>query len=82
MLEDFQRQHTSVFLTPEYDYETDSVNWFKQNCKNALKELFGGWCTSPEYWPKLDWETFNLMFDFRLDSMLLDLADEPIFREE
>ena len=55
---------------------------FKRNCKHALAELFGGWCTSPEYWPKPDWKTFNLMFVFRLDSMLFDMADEPIFREE
>ena len=81
-LAQLQKDNTSVFLIAEFETEDDLYAWFKKDCKDALTELLMGWCTDPELWPKVCWETFEKLYDIRIETLVFDMGDGQLLRDD
>ena len=81
-LENLQKENTSVFLIPEFESIEQVQNWFKKDCKDALTELLLGWCTDQQFWPKVDWQTFESFYEIRIEPMVFDMGDAELLHDD
>ena len=72
----------NVYLIPDFDYEKEAEEYFRQKCERIFSEELAQWITEPKLWPKQrDWKTFNAWCDWELIDMVFDLVDGPIVGE-
>jgi hypothetical protein len=81
-LDDLRREPT-IYLLPEYDSEKEALGYLREYCSEIFEEQLDGWYRVPSGWPvDRTFDTFNRWFEFRFHSMLVDLCDEPVMRDE
>ena len=75
------KEDVTVYLVPETDEEPEKI--LKRNYEAMfVNELFA-WCTDEAFWPKdRSFKVFKEFFNARFCSMVLDMADEPIGRDD
>lgn len=73
----------TVYLVPSFTYTREAATFVRKICKELFEEELFAWCTDPNLWPKKrDWATFQLWFDVEIDSVVIDLLNEEIEKEE
>jgi len=81
-LEDLRREST-IYLLPEYDTEEEARGYLREYCSEIFEEQLDGWYRVPSSWPvDRTFDTFNHWFEYRFHSMLVNLCDEPVMRDE
>jgi hypothetical protein len=81
-LEDLRREPT-VYLLPECENEEEVRECLKEMCGQILEEQLDGWYRVPSSWPsRRDLDTFDRWFDWSLHSVVIDLSDDPLLKEE
>lgn len=81
-LEDL-REDCNVYLVPEGNDNEQAVRYFQKRCREVFTEELEGWDNEESTWPDdLGWRTFKQWFDIEVHSMIMDLPDEMIEREE
>jgi hypothetical protein len=81
-LEDLRREPT-IYLLPEYDTEEEARGYLRHHCREIFEEQLDGWYRVPSAWPiDRTFDSFNRWFEYRFHSMLVDLCDEPVTRDE
>ena len=72
-----------IFLLPQADYGEDTLDFVKRNYKEIFRYELWGWATDEKLWPKkITWKMFNEWFDYSIQSMVIDLVDEDIVKED
>lgn len=72
-----------TFLVPNFDSIKETEEWLKENFILILERQLEGWCTDPELWPKpLNWKLFVSFLDYKLHTIVRDLANEPLSSRE
>jgi len=82
MLEDL-RANRYALLIPDYDFPEQAMRYIERNHKAIFElELFG-WYTDESVWPeKRTLSVFRKWFDVEIHSMVIDMLDKHIEREE
>ena len=81
-LEDLRRELT-IYLLPEYDTEEEARGNLREYCREIFEEQLDGWYRVPSAWPvDRTCDTFLRWFDCRFHSVLVDVCDDPLIREE
>jgi hypothetical protein len=81
-LEDLRREPT-IYLLPEYNIEQEARGYLREYCSQIFEEQLDGWYRVPSTWPvDRTFDSFNRWFEYRFHSMLVDLCDEPVTRDE
>jgi len=81
-LEDLRRERT-VYLLPECANEAEARQCLKELCGQIFEEQLDGWCRVPLLWPaRRDLNAFGHLFEWSFHSVVVDLADDPLLREE
>ena len=75
-LEDLRREPT-IYLLPDYNTEEEARG------VEIFEEELDGWYRVPSAWPvDRTLDNFNLWFECRFHSLIVDLCDNPLKREE
>ena len=74
---------SKIYLIKErdgnFDVEKIVRKYFREICVNEIFE----WCNDDDVVPKrLTWKLFEDLFDFSLQSMIIDLSDSILLRED
>ena len=81
-LED-KNDNGNVFLIPQFDDPDGYMDYIKRNFKEIFHYQLWEWCIDKKLFPKvLTWKMFNEWFDWSIQTMILDLVDEDIEKEE
>jgi hypothetical protein len=81
-LEDLRREPT-IYLLPEYDTEEEARGYRREYCSEIFEEQLDGWYRVPPVWPvDRTFDTFIRWFECSFHSVLVDLCDEPLMRDE
>jgi hypothetical protein len=81
-LEDFRREPT-VYLLPESESQGEARECLKDMCGQIFEEQLDGWYRVPSSWPsRRDMDAFDSWFEWSFHSVVVDLCDEPLQREE
>ena len=69
-------------MLPQYDTEEEALSLLEKVCAE-IKEQLDGWYRVPSSWPvNRDFDTFQLWFEYRFHSMLVDLCEDPLEHDE
>jgi hypothetical protein len=81
-LEDLRREPT-IYLLPEYGSEQEARGYLREYCSEIFEEQLDGWYRVPAAWPvDRTFDTFIRWFECSFHSVLFDLCDEPLMRDE
>jgi hypothetical protein len=81
-LEDLRQEPTS-YLLPEYDTEEEERGYLREYCSEIFEEQLDGSYRVPTAWPvDRTFDTFIRWFECSFHSVLVDLCDEPLMRDE
>lgn len=76
-------QDNTVYLLPEYFYDTEQEALLDQFYDLIFEEQLNGWWTDESDWPvNRDLTTFKEWFDVEFHSAVLDLVDAPLEDDE
>lgn len=77
------RTDCEVILVPERDSDPDGMKYIHANCRFIFEMMLDGYWTDENDWPKkIDWRLFKEWFDVEFHSVVNDLSDDPIIKEE
>ena len=72
-----------IFLIPDFDSVDESLEWVKENCEDFLSYALEDWCTDEKVWPQpLEWELLESLFDYSIQTVVVDTMDEGYDEEE
>ena len=72
-----------TYLIPDFAYTTESENYVRRISKELFEVELWSWQQDESVWPtKRDWRTFKKWFEIEIHSMVIDVSDEPIERED
>jgi len=81
-LEDLRREPT-IYLLPEYDTEEEAHGYLREYGSEIFEEQLDGWYRVPSAWPvDRTFDTFISWFEWSFHSVLIDLCDDPLMRDE
>ena len=81
-LEDLRREPT-VYLLPQCESEEEARQCLQEVCRQIFEEQLDGWYRVPSSWPtRRDLNAFGHWFEWSFHSVVVDLADDPLLREE
>ena len=81
-LEDLRREPT-VYLLPECENEGEARKCLEEVCGQVFEEQLDGWYRVPSSWPnRLALDAVERWFECSFHSVVVDLSDEPLLREE
>jgi hypothetical protein len=81
-LEDLQRD-PEVYLLPECGNEEEVRENLEEVCGRIFEEQLDSWYRVPSAWPKRrDLDAFEHWFEWSSHSMVIDLSDDSLLREE
>lgn len=74
---DEKHDNLDVFLLPEFESIEDAEAWLKKNYRPFLNHSLGGWVSDEDSWPQpLNWELFEKLNDYTLESVVIDTVEE------
>ncbi len=77
------RTDCEVILVPERDSDPDGMKYIQSNHGFVFEMVLDGYWTDETGWPvKRDWRTFKEWFDIEFHSVVNDLSEECIIKEE
>jgi hypothetical protein len=80
---DHIREDCMALLIPEYGDNDKALRYIERNCKFIFEMQLSGWYNDPQIWPeKRTWSIFRKWFDVEIHSMIYDLVDKSIIRDE
>ncbi len=79
----FEHDESNVYLIPELDHHTESLEYLKENYQAFMEVELEGWVLDENEWPKdLSWEQFQAFFHISIQSMVFDTSNEPIIAQD
>lgn len=80
---DALRSECSVYLVPEMEHNEQAVRYLQKRCRDVFESELEGWDNEESTWPDdLGWRTFKKWFDIEVHSMIMDLSEKSIERED
>jgi hypothetical protein len=77
------RLEPTIYLLPEWDTEDEALQLLAEVSNEIFEEQLNGWYRVPPVWPAArDLKTFLLWFDCSFHSMVVDVSDEHLRRED
>lgn len=77
------RTDCNVILVPERDSDPDGMKYIHSECSFLFEMMLGGYWTDEADWPvKRDWRVFKDWFDVEFHSVVIDLTENTILKEE
>ena len=81
-LEDLRREPAAC-LPPECENEEEAREYLERMCGGIFQEPLTGWYRVPTSWPsRRDPDAFDRWFEWSFHSVVVDLCDDPLLREE
>ena len=81
-LEDLRRE-PKIYLLPECENEEAAREYLREVCGEIFEEQLNGWYRVPSSWPsRRDLDAFARWFEWSFHSMVVDLCDDPLLKEE
>lgn len=82
VMEDIQ-QDLTVYLIPDYDFEDAAAEFLQANFDFFFEDILLGYYTDESLWPQnRTFELFSDWFDYSVHSIVDDVVDAPLIREE
>jgi len=79
----FEHDEGTTYLLPENYSIDDALDNLKANFRFFFEEELFQWCVDETYWPKnLTWQLFENWFHYSIQTMVFDVGDEEIIRED
>jgi len=73
----------TVFLIPDFETEIEFEKWIIKNYKIFFEGIIEDWVTDNSLWPKkLTYELFKKWFHISFHTMVYDILETPIIKEE
>jgi hypothetical protein len=77
------RDDNEVFLTPQFNDNSDSEKWVEKRWSFLFEHMLMGWIDDEAMWPQdRTLEMFREWFDIEIHTMAWDLSDEPLIIED
>ena len=77
------RTDCQVILVPERDCDPDGMKYIRANLSLIFEVMLEGYWTDEADWPvKRDWRMFKEWFDVEFHSVVDDITDDSILKEE
>jgi len=81
-LEELCKEPT-VYLLDESKSDQHAEKLLADSCARMFEEELNGWYQAPETWPDdRSIKTFQRWFTYTVHSMIVDLCERPVMREE
>lgn len=78
----YEKEENNVYLIREMVSIADVKKWIKKNFDQIFINELNDWYTNEEGWPKKrTYKMFEEWFDVEINSMVLDLEDEPVTKD-
>jgi hypothetical protein len=75
------RSEATAYLIPDTDSEQDK--YLKRHFKPMLYQELFAWCMEESFWPTdLSFRTFQDFFDVQVASIVFDLANGPVVKDD
>ena len=72
-----------MYLLPQCESEEEARQCLQEVCRQIFEEQLVGWYRVPSSWPtRRDLNAFGHWFEWSFHSVVVDLADDPLLREE
>jgi len=82
-LESIQEDGANIYLIKEIVDLSKADAVLRKLAPRILEAELAAWYTNEDAWPeKLDYKTLKRLFEVRVESMVVDMVDRPIRREE
>ncbi len=79
----FRNDKGKVYLIPKMGSELKFEKWIEKNYEGLFNELLFGWVTKESFWPKnRNYKMFREWFHVTYHSMVIDVVDSPLERED
>lgn len=76
-------QEPTIYLIPECDTPEEIDQVVREMCEEIFEEQLAGWFNDGATWPSdRGFDVFCRWFDCQFHSVLIDLADDPLIRDE
>ena len=73
----------TVYLLPECESDAGAAKLVRLFAKDIFTHALDGWWREPRHLPKsMTWPLFEKWFEWRVHSMVLDLVESKLTREE
>ena len=77
------RREPMIYLLPPYDTKEEALSHLEEVCGEIFESQLDGWYRVPSSWPvNRDFDMFKRWFEYRFHSMLVDLCEDPLERDE
>jgi len=77
------RQDPTIYLLPEYDTDDQAQQLLRQCHSEIFEEQLDGWHRDRSAWPAdRSFDTFTRWFEYSFHSVLYDLCDDPLQRDD
>jgi len=74
---------SSAYLLPECGSDAEPAKLVRRFAKEIFAHELDGWWREPLDWPKsMAWPVFDRWFEWRTHSMVLDVVEDGLIREE
>jgi hypothetical protein len=72
-----------TYLIPEFFGPVESLAYVKKKFALIFENALMGWYTDKKLWPKKrNWKIFQEWFEIEINSEVIDLVNEEIWKEE
>ncbi|WP_442587164.1 hypothetical protein ACSBL2_14065 [Pedobacter sp. AW31-3R] len=73
----------TVYLIKELDTQKKLENWLKKHFDEIFRNELNGYHTDPEDWPQTrTFKVFKEWFSVEISSMVVDMLETPILKQE
>lgn len=77
------KEENNIYLIREMDSNEDIKKWIKKHFDNIFANELNDWYTDESGWPtKRTYKMFSEWFDVEIHSMVLDLEEFPVTKDE
>jgi len=76
------KDENNIYLIREMDSNDLILKWIKNHFDEIFINELNDWCTDEKTWPKnRNHRMFSDWFDVEINSMILDLEDDPVIKD-
>lgn len=78
-----QLEENNIYLIREMDSNETIKKWIKVNFENLFENELNEWYTDEKVWPQnRTYKLFQAWFDVEIHSMILDVEEFPVTKDE
>lgn len=81
-IDPLEHDEGNVYLLPIKESVNQSMNYLRRYFREIFENELRDWCTDETQWPQnITWKLFTEWFHYSIQSVVMDIDNEPLERE-